>query len=345
MDEATSATALGAERRPSPGARSPPTPSGTTCSSSRPASSPRLVRPPPDRRADAVAGRRRQALPRRRPLRRLPQLRARAPRRGRGRRRRHRRRGRVGLGAARAPLGPAGDRRRRPDADRPRLRDRQAAARLERGAPGAQRLRPLAGDGRRIRRRRLRQPDAPPEEPDRRARGDPQRLHRPLPQRRADRPGADARCSATAPQPTSRRAPTASGGSPTSPATARWSARPASRSSGRRSPIRSRSVLPTATPARPRPHESACDGCPVASSPAARVFPTPPCSRGRERSSDDRARPRSAGRRPQPRPRRPRQPPLRLVGRGAAAEPRSRSARSSSAGATRAGPPPPTTTC
>ena len=57
-----------------------------------------LVRPAADRRPHAVARRARQALPRRRHLRRLPGVRAGAPRRGRGRRDRHR--GPLALGLA-----------------------------------------------------------------------------------------------------------------------------------------------------------------------------------------------------------------------------------------------------
>ena len=108
----------------------------------RPGGDPRLVRPAADRRADAVARRPRQALPRRRHLGRLPGVRARAARGRGGGRHRHRRSGRMGLVVARAAA-----RRRRADGDRRceergRLRARQARPRIGGRAYGGQRLRP-----------------------------------------------------------------------------------------------------------------------------------------------------------------------------------------------------------
>ena len=162
----------------------------------------------PDRRPDAVARRRRQALPRCRPLRRLPLLRARAPRRRLRARRRHRRRRRLGLARSTCASRARGDGRWRHDPKTGRgfeIAQQLLGSKVERRELTVYDL-SLRG-GRLVRRDRLRQPDAAPEEPDRGARGDPlaSARGRPLPLRRADRPAAHRAAARRRGRPPARR--------------------------------------------------------------------------------------------------------------------------------------------
>ncbi len=316
----------------------------------------RLVRLAARGRADAVARRCRQALPRRRPLRRLPLLRARAAGRRRGDRRRHRRRRRVGLAAERAALGPC--RRSPPAAKR---------------APAAASRSPASCSARRSSAASSASTTLSPETVgsfDVVVCGSLMlHLKNPLAALEAIRSVCtghflsaeqiDPLLTALQPRraggPPARRRATASGGSPNA--------------AGHRTMVASagfeieRTTKPYSIPLGAS-HVNAAERPPLRE--RLRRLPGRVVTRAERRPPRRAARPAGEGSRrerrrrrglggdglPAPPPgarnlvdRRPRQPALRLLGRGAAGEPRRARARSSGAGATRAGRRPRTTTC